>query len=54
MEIELKLKAVILKKHSVNPFHAIGHFLYPLKASENHFLFSGGTEIDQRHEAEIT
>ena len=36
----------------VNPFHATALFLYPLKASENLwvFLFSGGIERDQWYE----
>ena len=35
----------------VNPFHATGPFLYPLKTSENSgfLMFSGVIEIDQWH-----
>ena len=36
----------------INPFHASGLFLYPLKTSETSafLMFSGGTERDQCHD----
>ena len=34
----------------INSFHATGLFLYPLKTSENLFMFAGGIERDQCHE----
>ena len=39
------------KTFIINPFHATGLFLYPLKTSENvkFLMFSGGIERDQWH-----
>ena len=53
VNFDLCFETLIVSLESINPFHATGLFLYPLKTSEKQkflLMFSGGIERVQLHD----